>query len=70
MSKFLNNNNDAKAIAIPRTELKIVIFDLYTLASTNINHSVPNLVKIYMSIRSWMCLIMGLNNMTQHYCRR
>ena len=29
------------------------------LASTNINQS-PNLVKIYMTLRSWMSLIMGL----------
>ena len=34
---------------------KISIFDfVYTLASTNIYQSVPNLVKIYMTIRSWM----------------
>ena len=33
---------------------------IYTLASTNINQSAPNLVKIYMTIKSWMSLIMGL----------
>ena len=27
---------------------------VYTLASTNINQSEPNLVKMYMTIRSWM----------------
>ena len=27
---------------------------VYTLASTNINQSAPNLVKMYMTIRSWM----------------
>ena len=30
------------------------------LASTNIIHSAPNLVKIYMTLRCWMSLIMGL----------
>ena len=30
----------------------------YTLASTNINQSAPNLVKIYVTIRSQMSLIM------------
>ena len=33
---------------------------VYTLASTNINQSAPNLVKIYMTIRSQMSLIMDL----------
>ena len=32
---------------------------VYTLASTNINQS-PNLVKIYMTTRSWMSSIMDL----------
>ena len=31
---------------------------VYTLASTNIDHSAPNLVKMYMTIRSRMSLIM------------
>ena len=31
----------------------------YSLASTTINQSAPNLVTMYMSIRSQMCLIMG-----------
>ena len=40
---------------------KIAIFHfVYTLASTSINQSAPNLVKIYMTIRSWMNSIMGL----------
>ena len=30
----------------------------YTLASTNINQSAPNLVKMYVTIRSWMSSIM------------
>ena len=40
---------------------KIVESDfVYTLASTNINQSVPNLVKMYVTIRSRMRLIMDL----------
>ena len=35
-------------------------FLVYTLASTNINQSAPNLVKMYMTIRSRMGLILGL----------
>ena len=31
---------------------------VYTLSSTNINQSAPNLVKVYMTIRSWMSSIM------------
>ena len=39
---------------------KISIFDfIYTLASANIDQSVPNLVTIYMAIKSRMSLIMG-----------
>ena len=33
---------------------------VYTLASTNINYSAPNLVKMYVTIRSWMSSIMDL----------
>ena len=33
---------------------------VYTLASTNINQSAPNLVKMYVTIRSQMCSIMDL----------
>ena len=32
---------------------------VYTLASTNINQSTPNLVKMYVTLRSRMSLIMG-----------
>ena len=40
---------------------KVAIFHfVYTLASTNINQSAPNLVKIYMTIRSRMSSILGL----------
>ena len=35
-------------------------FLVYTLASTNINQSAPNLVQMYMTIRSWMSSIMEL----------
>ena len=38
---------------------KIAAFDfVYSVASTNINQSAPNLVTMYMSIRSPMSLIM------------
>ena len=33
---------------------------VYTLASTNIDQSAPNLVKMYMTIRSWMSSIMDV----------
>ena len=33
---------------------------VYTLVSTNINRSAPNLVKMYVTIRSWMSSIMDL----------
>ena len=40
---------------------KIVESDfVYTVASANINQSAPNLVKMYVTIRSWMSLIMDL----------
>ena len=40
---------------------KIAEYDfVYTLASTNINQSIPNLVKMYVIIRSQMTLIMDL----------
>ena len=32
---------------------------IYTIASTNVDQLVPNMVTIYMTIRSWMSLIMG-----------
>ena len=34
---------------------------VYTLSSTNINQSAPNLVKVYMTIRSRMSSIMELS---------
>ena len=40
---------------------KIAESDLvYALASTNINQSAPNLVKMYVTIRSWMSSITDL----------
>ena len=40
---------------------KIAEYDfVYTLASTNIDHSAPNLVKIYVTIRSRISSIMDL----------
>ena len=33
---------------------------VYTIASTNINQSAPNLVKMYVTIRSWMGSTMDL----------
>ena len=33
---------------------------VYTLSSPNINQSAPNMVKIYVAIRSWMSSIMNL----------
>ena len=32
---------------------------VYTLASTNVDQLVPNMVTIYMTLRSWMSWIMG-----------
>ena len=40
---------------------KIAEYDfVYTLSSTNINQSAPNLVKMYAIIRSWIIVIMDL----------
>ena len=32
---------------------------VYTLSSTNVDQLVPNMVTIYMTMRSWMSSIMG-----------
>ena len=32
---------------------------VYTIASTNADQLVPNMVTVYMTMRSWMSLIMG-----------
>ena len=40
---------------------KIAEYDfVYTLSSTNVDRSAPNLVKMYVTIRSWMSSIMDL----------
>ena len=31
----------------------------YTIASTNVDQLIPTMVKVYMTMRSWMSLIMG-----------
>ena len=48
--------------ALELKKKKNAIFDfVYSLASTIFfNQSAPNLAKIYITIRSWMSLIMGL----------
>ena len=39
---------------------KIAEYDfIYTLAFTNVDQLVPNMVTIYMTVRCWMSLIMG-----------
>ena len=46
---------------------KIAEFNfVYNLASTDINQSAPNFVKIYMTIRSWILSIMSLIELKQH----
>ena len=48
------------AVICPRIR-KIAIFDfVYTLASTIINQSAPNLVKRYKAIRSYLSFIIGV----------
>ena len=54
-------------IGLERLELfalelkKIAIFDfVYSLASTILNQSALNLAEVYITIRSWMSLIMDL----------
>ena len=39
---------------------KLLYLTVYTLASTSMNQLAPNLVKIYMTIRFQMSLIMGV----------
>ena len=39
---------------------KLLNMTVYTLSSTNIDQSAPNLVKVYVIIRSQMSLIMNL----------
>ena len=52
-------SNRTRTVRVIILEL-IAVFDfVYTLASANIDQSVPNLATIYMPIRSGMSLIMG-----------
>ena len=45
---------------LPLNLQKIVESDfVYTLASTNVDQWVPNMVTIYMTMRSWMSSVMG-----------
>ena len=54
-------NWNRMAVVICSSIRKIAIFDfVYTLASTIIKQSAPNLVKVYMTIRSRMSLISGV----------
>ena len=39
---------------------KLLKLTSFTLSSTNINQSTPNLIKMYMTRRSWMSFIMKL----------
>ena len=32
---------------------------VYTVASTNVDQLIPNMVRVYMTMRSWMSVIMG-----------
>ena len=37
---------------------KIAVSDfVYTIASTNVDHLIPNMVTVFMTMRSWMSLI-------------
>ena len=45
---------------LPLNLEKLMKMTVYTLSSTNINQSAPNLVKMYVSIKSRMRLIMNL----------
>ena len=45
---------------LPLNLEKLLNLTIYTLASTNINQSAPNLVKMYLTITSQMSLIMDL----------
>ena len=59
MSSIMGQIEDLELFALEFG--KIAEFDfVYTLASTNFNQSAPNLVKMYVTIRSWMSSIMDL----------
>ena len=56
MGKFEPENRSY----LPLNLEKLMNLTVYTLASTNINQSAPNLVKMYVTIRSWMSSIMDV----------
>ena len=54
--------NRTRTVSVITLEFaKIVEYDfVYTLTSTNVDQLALNMVTIYMTLRSWMSLIMGL----------
>ena len=55
-----SNRTRIKGVICPWLKKSAIFHFVHTLASTNINQSAPNLVKIYMIIRSHMISILGL----------
>ena len=60
MSSIMGLNRPERPELFALELQNLLYFTVYTLTSTNINQSAPNLVKIYMTIRSLMSSIMGL----------
>ena len=62
LDKFDYRSNQTRTVQVICPWIrKFAIFDfVHTLASANIDQSVPNLVKMYVTIRSQMILIMDL----------
>ena len=54
-----SNLTVTSGVICPWIQKNCLIWLCYSLASTNINHSAPNLVTMYISLRSHMSLIMG-----------
>ena len=50
------------SVVVRPSDVRLSVHNLLvnTLASTNIDQSAPNLVRMYMTIRSWMSFIMEL----------
>ena len=55
-----SNRTRTSGVICPRLRKNAIFHFVYTVAYTIINQSAPNLVKIYMTIRSRMSLILGL----------
>ena len=55
---FLIGTKQAEVFALELRKIAALV-SVYTLASTNINQSAPNLVKMYMTLRSELIWIMG-----------